>query len=249
MTSAVVALIANCLLAGTTPAEAVAPAKSVVVSFPSPLKRVGAPDIVPGTIALSQVFYRARLTYARTGVLSASLDLAGKDGRFTLPVGTRLFGIMSATAYWAPLMWCTMPQAKLPEICLLHRSGGPIWSLQTRDIPFSGVVIVPQPVQPAPEPQVEETPGAPAAVFTIEYSLADPDEGRGPAVLADAQNYDVSPSPKPVMVIKNRITDGDVEMINGGEMFFDRGDAIIDGARVSYDPVTRTGTVARSLGK
>ena len=189
MTSAVAALIATLALAASAPAQAVAPALPVVVSFPSPLKRVGVPDIVTGTVALGQVFYRARLTYARTGVLTAPLDLAGKDGHFTLPVGTELFGIASTTAYWAPLMWCTMPQAKLPEICLLHRSGGPIWSLQTRDIPFSGVVIVPRPVQPAPEPQVEDTTAAPAAVFTIEYSLADPDEGRGPAVLADAQNY------------------------------------------------------------
>ena len=47
------------------------------------------------------------------------------------------------------------------------------------------------------------------------------------------------------MVIKNRITDGDLEMINGGQLFFVPGDAIIDGARVSYDPVTKTGTVAR----
>ena len=55
----------------------------------------------------------------------------------------------------------------------------------------------------------------------------------------------MSPGPKPVMVIKNRITDGDLEMINGGQLFFVPGDAIIDGARVSYDPVTKTGTVAR----
>lgn len=209
-----------------------------VLEISAALKPIGAPDVTVGPVTKGQVFYRRKLTYRRTGVLAASLILTGRGGDVTLPKGTALFAVPPQWPYQGKIIWCTLMQKDMHQICLLHDQGKAIWTQENQDVTFTASVTLPVQIDDAPEPVVDETVPPATEDFTIEIGLGDPDVLNKPIPLTNGKGY-IAASPVSDMVVTYRYLDSGVEKLFGYREYPQPVDVTIDGAELNYDPSTK----------
>lgn len=206
------------------------------IALVATLKPVGQPEIATGRVKNGQVFYTRKLTYIRTGVLSAPLSLRGKHGDISLSTGTPVFGFPQN----GETAWCTFWKKDTPQTCVMRAFGMQTWAQQEQDVAFLGVArVMLEPGQqpdPAPQAQVDESLPLPDADIRVEFSLGVPDGMNDPVPLTNGQGYIMQSGPKPIMAVGFRYIEAGEPKRWGYKNYPQSGDVLIDGAKLTYDP-------------
>ena len=245
MKSFVIAILLTFTFVGSANAESTT-VKPLVLKLSAALKPIGPPDVTVGPVTKGRVFYRRKLTYRRTGVLAASLILTGPGGDVTLPKGTALFAVPPQWPYQGKIIWCTLMQKEVHQICLLHDQGKAIWAQENQDVTFTASVSLPVQTDGAPEPEVDETVPTATKDFTVEIGLGDPDVLNKPIPLTNGKGYIVA-SPVSDMVVTYRYLDAGVEKLFGYREYPQPVDVTIDGAELNYGSSTKTFSASTSM--
>lgn len=240
--------IALCVLtlaggAGAAAAQVSYPGQLETYDLPSSLKFAGPPEITVGPVAKNQVFYRRKVTYARTGALKSAMMLKGHQGQITLPAGAPMFAISTGKSAFieGPVIWCTIAQPGVKQVCLLHDGAKPIWITQDVDVTFTARVALRLPEDTAPEPEIDETTPPPATDFAVEIGLGDTDainKENDPALSGKVISDGFVGPPVYAMAISHRYLDHGVEQAADSSLYETPNDVALDGATLHYDAAT-----------
>ncbi len=242
MKSIALCVLALAGVAGAAAAQVSYPGQPETYDLPSSLKFAGPPEITVGPVAKNQVFYRRKVTYARTGALKSAMMLKGHQGLVTLPAGAPMFAISTGeTAFIdGPVIWCTIAQPGVKQVCLLHDGPKPVWVTQDLDVTFTARVALRLPEDTAPEPEIDETAPPPATDFAIEIGLGEIDTINAEHARAAASEAaaDMTPWPVYAMAISHRYLDHGVEQAADSSLYETPNDVALDGATLHYDAAT-----------